>query len=208
MKKYSKSYEDVFTADHCFNRCKLDKILIDDFESLEEYRNIFGNFIRKSFDDLFSIIIKIVWLRQKFRYFGRKRKSPSSNSMTVDYAFGFFIRHYVGVDIRFLTRYFGFAKIVSYFNDFFPDFEENNPFENPEKYRFPYEHITLDFLFTVYQMDERLKLLNEAEEKKMSYIEFLDHIINYISSRNEELGKEAYRVMMLRSYPPYIKKFI
>ena len=60
---------------------------------------------------------------------------------------------------------------------------------------------------TVWQLDDRILLLKEADKQKMTYAIFLDYIINHILSENEVIGRDRY-VMSLnqdRNFPFWVK---
>jgi hypothetical protein len=81
----------------------------------------------------------------------------------------------------------------------------NNPFKNPDKYKYPYNHITLDHLVLVYQMENRLELLEEAEKRNMSHAEFANFVINWSVGYNLENKNEKYSVYKNRFDFTYIK---
>jgi hypothetical protein len=106
------------------------------------------------------------------------------------------------------TTTFFFNKIITYFDDFFPDFDEHNPFEEPEYFKYPYEYVSTAHLVLVYQMDERMDLLKKAEEEKMTYYEFLDFVLNYTLCVNDDLGKTVYtfrKPKVTNQFPPYVQ---
>ena len=78
----------------------------------------------------------------------------------------------------------------------YPGFEEGNPFENPEFYKFPYKNVSVDYMLVVYQMDDRLGLLDIAEKQNMSYARFLDYVINHAYSVNDELNYIKYSIRL------------
>jgi hypothetical protein len=152
-------------------------------------KNTFNNFYR----ELFNYSVKFEWLRRKFVYYTERTKAKMQrNSILLCNAFVKFFRRNVGVDPQMITRNNFFYNIVYYLDEFFPDFDIENPFENPDYYRFPFENISIDFLPVVRQMDERVELLKIADERKMSYAVFVDYVINYAFSVNEELGRDRY----------------
>jgi hypothetical protein len=79
-----------------------------------------------------------------------------------------------------------------YFDHFYPEFEEENPFENPDYYAFPYKNITPDFLIFVYQMNARFDLLKQADEAAMTFAEFGDFVLDFIFIENDRLGRKKY----------------
>lgn len=116
-------------------------------------------------------------------------------------------RNIIGLDFSVIKKNTFFYKITTYFPDFFPLFYENNPFENPEYYNFPYQHVTPDFLFLVYQMPERLDLLDIAEKKKMVFGKFLDYVINYVMCYNNDHGKQIYTFMSIGKGSPFYIRY-
>ena len=131
----------------------------------------------------------------------------AKNSPGLSIAFVKFLRRNVGNDIQILTRGNFFTKLELYFDDFFPGFDESNPWENPDYYKFPFKNISIDFLMVVYQLDDRMELLKIADEGKMSYAIFVDYVINHIFSENETLKRNRYEVQygIGKHYPFYIK---
>jgi hypothetical protein len=205
MKKYDKNYEDVFSARRSLKKCPLDKL---DFlgYSLDEYKNIYNDFLRGFFDSVFDAAVKHYWLSRHFGLGDRYIAGSKENSILLDAAFSIFLRQYVGIDYRIFSRWFLVNRIVSYFKDFFPDMMDHDPFREPEYFRFPFKHITLDFLAMVYQMDERLDLIREAEEKGMNINVFMDFVINYSLSYNDDNQREKYQIVFPNSrFSIYVK---
>ena len=210
MKHHPKTYEDVFSKDHKGSKHPLDvdKITLGGDMELTEYISLFKNFLNKIYEDLFDGYVRISWLRRKFSYCNLRTVLPMyKNALILNLAFVKFLRRVVGKDIQILTRGGVLSKIESYFVDFFPGFLDGNPFENPEYYKFPYKHVTLDFLFLVNQMDERLELLKIAEKEKMTFAVFTDYVINYVSTENELSPKPIFGLThnMDKNVPFYIK---
>ncbi len=205
IKDYSREYERVFTGEDLIKKkCDIGKVSVyNDKLSIEEYQNLYREHVREFYANIFDSLVKSTWLNRQFCYRGNRRIKPNGNGVELDRAFGVYTRRYLNHDNRFVTRNTSFGKVVSYFDDFFPNFEEGNPFEQP--YLYPYKYMTLENLVTVYQMDERLELLSEGEEKQMAYTDFLDYVLNYISCYNEEHG-EHYLFSYSHVFMPYIKK--
>jgi len=201
FKNYKKKYEDVFTSERTLKKCDINEVSASGF-SVIEYQLKLQEQIRNYQLDTFDHLVKIVWLFQKFTYKGKRRDNLSNkHGFHLDAAFGVFVKRYVGYDNKFFTRTNTLHKVVTYLNDFFPDFNISDPFES--KYEYPYEYVSFECLYLVYQMQERLDLLEEAEKKRMSYIVFLDYIINYINCYNEEHG-DIYELKISMNNPPYI----
>ena len=196
MKSHPKTYEDVFSSDHPSNTVKLviDQVSAYQME-MEEYVPLFKNFLKDFYLSLFNGGVRLAWLRRKFVYYGSRTKYPiPRNSPRFNVAFVKFLRRNIGIDLQIVTKSKFFSKIETYFEDFFPDFDEGNPFENPNYYKYPFENVSIDFLVVVWQLDDRIELLRLAEEQKMDYAKFVDYVINHIYCENDLLGKKRYVV--------------
>lgn len=201
---FEKEYESVYTSERSLKRCKIDKVGVGDDMSMDKYILLLREEIDNFQKDIFDRLVKIVWLFKKFHYFEKRRKNLYANGRSLDRAFGVFMRNFIGRDQKIFTRCVTFQKVISYFDSFFLDFEINNPFET--KYEFPYKFIGLEYLVIVSEMDERMELLERAEEKKMGYTLFLDYIINWISCHNERYGEKYRFIYEDRTSLSYVKK--
>jgi hypothetical protein len=56
--------------------------------------------------------------------------------------------------------------------------------------------MNLECLYLVYQMPEKMELIEHGENSKMSFSIFVDYVINYISCYNEE-HSNTYRFRMM-----------
>jgi len=210
MNHHKKTYENVFSEDHPKNstRLNIDQSDADGME-LNEYILLSKNFLKEMYSDLFLICVKISWIRRKFIYYGNKTVLPmQKNTRLLRNAYTKLLRRNIGHDIQIITKSRFFSKLeVYYFDKFFPNFEEENPFINPEYYKFPFENISMEFLTVVYQLDERMELLKEADKKEMSYATFLDYVLNHTLCENELLGYDKYELTQSadRKSPYYIR---
>lgn len=194
MRHHKKQYENVFSTDveKSITRLRVDKLSAEGME-LNEYILLFQNFLKEFYDDLFFRCIKLSWMRRKFIFYDTKTILPMyRNSRWMNIAFVKLMRRNIGHDLQIITRGNFFTKLESYFNDFYPRFEEENPFKNPDYYKFPYKNLSLEYLVTVHRMDERLELLEEANKRKMSYAVFVDYVINHAYCENDFLGRMKY----------------
>jgi len=201
MEQYPKTYEDVFSSDHIRNpaRLNLDHISVSNGMDLNEYINLSRDFLTDFYSSFFDNAVKLSWLRLQFSYSGEKSTlQMKNNSPRFCVGFSKFVRRIVGKDVQPITKSRIFPSLETYFLELFPLFVEENPFKNPEYYKFPFKNISLDFLPLVSKMDDRLELLKIADERKMTYSKFIDYVINHISSINEKLGRERYRLMSNR----------
>lgn len=204
MKNYKKTYESIFTSSRSLKKCNINKVSTDINLSGDEYRKLMRKTIISFHKDIFNNLVKLFWLNRRFVYNGKPRCKKRRNGHILDTAFGVFMRKYVGLDNRMISKNKIYTKIETYLDDFFKDFDARDPFK--EKMEFPYKHITLDYLIVVYQMPERLELLKYAEDNNLSYIEFLDYVINYVYNYNEENNDREYIFMMVNTFfMPYVK---
>jgi len=207
FKNYPREYEYVFTGEDLIKRkCDLSQVGVHgDFpESEQKYcsllKETFGSLEKHVYDHY----VKLAWLFRKFCYMGRRRIKYRGNGVRLDRAFGVYLRYFVGFDNRFfIGHYVPFTKIVGYFDDLYPNFDDNNPFE--QKYEFPFKYLNMECMFLVYQLPERLDLLRYGDSKGMTYTEFLDYVLNYVNCYNEEHG-EKYLFIFSYTAMPYIKK--
>ena len=203
MEDFPKEYEDVYTSKRVLKKCNLDLVSTGDQNiDTQKYISMFVNEFKEYQECLFDHLVKITWLMRQFHWTGKRRRINSLNGINMDSAFAVFMRHHVGYDAKFIIRSDLFNKIISYFDDFFPDFDVNNPFET--KYEYPYKYVTFEYLWFVHAMPERMELLAKAEKRKMGYSQFMDYILNYINVFNERNG-DTYELTNSRVCPPYIK---
>lgn len=118
----------------------------------------------------------------------------NKNSLISGLAFTKFLRRVIGKDLQSLTKSKFFSKVETYLEDFYPNFMEGNPFKDTNHYKFPYKNISMEYLVPLYQVEDRLELLAEADKQKMTFAVFLDYIINYVYTKNEELGRDKYQI--------------
>jgi len=198
FKEYPHKYEKVFSNDNVRGRKKFSLRKVSVYRGWPDSTDGYAALLRESYQEMerrvFDSMVKCVWLERRFKYGGQWRRRPNQHGFYLDWSFGVFMRRIVGHDNRMFTSGSGSytaARIVTYFDDFFPNFMERNPFE--EKHEFPYSSIGLGHLMVVHQMrDVRLDLLRVADERGMPYAEFLDWVLNWILCHNEELSKDRY----------------
>lgn len=191
-KKYPLTYEKVFTSEGCLKTFTFEGLVTDYPGGTEAYKNKFKSFFVE-FDRFFwKLTIEYYWLQRRFVYQGIRKEHTRRTFIRTDSAYSTFIKHILGTNYQIFTTTFLFSKSLTYFQDFYGNMDTVNPFENPEYYTYPYKNISLAHLTLVYQMDERLDLLKEAEDQKMSFYEFLDFVINYINCVNDEQGRTVF----------------
>jgi len=191
LKIYPKVYEDI---------CDLKKLkrarahLGCAKGSLDELILRFKTFYKEAHPLYFGLIVKEIWLSQQLTYNNLQKATIYDRGFRVEQAYSYFRKMIVGVSQRVFTNNFSFAPVATYFIDLFPEFSFHDPFESPEKYEYPYKHVTLDFLVFVYQMENRLEILEEAERRTMSYGDFTNWVTNWIFCHNDEIGRDKYNL--------------
>ena len=207
MKVYPKTFENVFTSKRALERCNVDQIKIRGFETPTDYIIFARRELKKLMEGYWMSVVKSSWLFFKFTYKGRRRAQMYGNAMDIDAAFTVFHKQYVGVDIKVFARTMPFFnKLFSYFSEIYPNFDEHNPFDEEDDYfDYPYKNVSIDHMITIYQMPERLEILDYVEAHPMNYNEFLDWILNYINSYNEEKGEEIYLFYISDQTIPYVR---
>lgn len=202
IKLYPKVNEDICEIDQW---TKYRNFLDPRDEYLEGLTVRFKDFYKVAHLSIFDTTVKQIWLEQQLNAGGLRRTKRRGNSHYADLSFGKFTKISVGISHRVLTANFCFTPVATYLIDFFPDFLLNDPFKNPEKYQYPYKNVTLDQLVFVYQMDQRLDLLEESERRRMSYAEFINWAINWALCYNDDIGKVQYKLMGGKLNWSYIK---
>ena len=204
FKEYKKEYEDVFSSERLAKKCKIEKVSVSDGTDINLYINKMRDTLEEYQLSLFDKLVKIHWLFRRFCYKDKRRKKTYKNGFELDGAFGVFMRKFVGMDSKIITKNHTNQVVATYLDSFFPDFDLSNPFES--KYEYPYKYMKFEALVLVNNMPERMELLAIGERRKMGYGEFFDYVINYINCFNEEHG-ETYEFVFSNMVLPYIKKY-
>lgn len=190
MKIYKKNYEDVYTSSRFLNKCKIDKISTSlDMDEMK-YRKKIRKLMRDYQRNTFNMLVKQDWLIHHFCYYENQRLKLKNNGLVLDRAYGIYMKHYVGYDNKSISCIQLNSAVTSYFKDFFPDFYSRDPFN--ENLKYPYSYMNFECLLLVYQIPERLELLDFGEKKRMRYTKFVDFVINYALSKTDELGDDEY----------------
>lgn len=190
LKFYPKTYGDI---------CEIGKWEKFQMKNVTSYVLPFGElvstwktFSREANASFFNLIVKYIWLTQHVVLCGKRNKRIHILGHQPVFSFSKFKKLIIGDPGHIFVGSPSFHGIATYLIDFFPDFLIDSPFNNPEKYQYPYKNISLDHLEFVYQMHNRLELLDEAEKKSMSFGEFQNFAYNWALCYNEDIGKEVY----------------
>ena len=172
---------------------------------LPELVKTFRSFYKESYRSLFDMLVKQIWLEQKLTFNGARRAKRCGNGHGIEMGYAYFMMGVVGISQKFHTHNRLLSYISLYFDEFFPNFSDHNPFEEPEYFEYPYEHVTIDFLYVVREHHDRIAMLDYAEEKKMTIQSFIDWSVNQALCYNIEKGEEFYRVIRGKNFFIYIK---
>jgi Fe-S oxidoreductase len=186
FQEYPKQFESVYPQKYCNNACKIDKVTTDLGISTTDYANKIRELLKEYQQNSFDTLVKFYWLVRKFTYLGKTRYKRCANGMVLEHAFSAFFLNHVKISNRIITGDSVLSRISTYLDDIFPDFDAMDPFKDEMKY--PYSYVNFDHLFLVYQMEDRMKFIKIAEERKMTYLEFLDYVANWVGSYNEKYG--------------------
>lgn len=201
MKEYPQKYENFYTDEKRLSKSKIEHVTTDiGLEGLE-YAELLRKNVLSFEKEIFKMIVKYTWLTRRFHYKGEGRTKGMQNGIVLDGAYSVFMKHQVGTGTTFMQSKL-FNMVRTYIEDMFVDFDARNPFE--EEMEYPFKNIGLSYLCVVYNMDERMDLLNLAESRKMDYSNFVDYVINYIGCYNEDIGKEKYRISFHHYNIPYV----
>ena len=199
MKLYEKKYEDYPIIEYKWkgrtrSKCDLTKISTRRNEDIDQYILKIRDEMWTMEKDFFSRAVKLIWLVDQFGYnndfrsrIGEKKGSPGIRFLS---ALGSFIQYYVGFDHKLFLQTLPAQIIRSYINDWYPNIRQENPFEIEIKY--PYEYMNLGCVALVNRMPERMELLKNGEEGKMTFSHFVNYVVNYIFCYNEEHGETYY----------------
>lgn len=207
MEIYEKEYEDVFDSKRTRKKLDFERISVSDGNHLVDYVKWCKANFREIFESMWIEHLKIFWMERMFMVDGRLR-STEHNSQFIDGMFSIFFRNIVGIGREIYSKSPAYIRFKTYFLEYYPwleTLEGYNPFENPEKFKFPFKNITPEYLLVVYQMDERNDLLKKADEENLSYGMFLDLVVNQSLCANERLGYEKYRLSFYNKCTHYIR---
>ena len=199
FKEYEKKYEDYPTIEYEDRgkkriKCELEKVSTRIGWDVDQYLKVFKDEMWRIEGETFIRAIRLIWLSDQFGYNKdfRPRINTSRGYPGVYFAsaLGSFVRYYVGFDNRLFLQSLPFLIIRSYLLDWYPNIREENPFEVEIKY--PYDYMNMECAGLVYRMPERMELLKIGEERKMTFPNFLNYVVNYIFCYNEEHGDTYY----------------
>lgn len=166
----------------------LDKIRVKGKFSVEEVSNAFHEWMKAHQRSVFTMLMRAEWLDRHISYQGAEKILGNPNQgQLFNAACKQFWSEFVGFNHSVFIIPFNRA-LMSYLDDFFPHYEEINPFDYD--FPFPFEHMRLENLFLVSKLPERLELLREGERRQMNVLEFDDYVAAYMTEKYHTTGRE------------------
>lgn len=192
MKLYPKNYQDLFLPDS--KLVKLEYFETVSGEQPRELAHKFRAIFRENFKHEWDFMIKFIWLEHQIVFKKKRRFRWKKYGHATEMSYNRFMTEMVGIDHRSVTRGSPFIRRSVYLKEIFPDFLRHDPFVDFEYYQFPFDHVTLDFMDYVHQVEYRMDLLTYAEEQKMTYFAFTNWVNNYVLSYNDDKGSDIYAI--------------
>lgn len=202
MKHYQRIYEDLFQDKKVWRSSTLESAIgsIDDLA--QQYRS----FLNDAYRQTFYLSLCFLWLEKQLIINGHRRTRRFRSGHSYDAVYGRFISQMVGRDQATLTRSRWFQVTAAVAAEMFPGFYIHNPFEEPEYFQWPFKNVGIDFMAYIYQVHNRLELLEYADKMSMSFHDFKNWVNNYVLCYNDEQGGEIYRIGLTRENVPYIQR--
>lgn len=160
-------------------------------ESTDELLKLIKPYLWESHRAFFDMVVRYKWYERSFLYKG-KRLNPDGNGVILDKAVSFLTSSRTGVTRKLFSTGYYPGMIGSYLEDFFPNFSDHNPIQEPEYFKFPYKNLNLDHLFFVRLCHDRIEMLEEAERLAMPYIDFANWAYRRALCYNDEVGETVY----------------
>lgn len=202
MKHYQRQYEDLFQDKKAWHSAKFESALGE----LGDLVDLYQTFLNRAYKEVFHLALCFLWLEKQLIINGHRRTRRFRSGHSYDMLYGRFISILVGRDQATLTRSRWFQITAACAAEMFPGFYLHNPFTEPEYFQWPYEHVGVDFLAYVYQVHNRLELVEYANNMRMSFHDFKNWVNNYVLCYNDEQGGEIYQIALSRENVPYVKR--
>jgi len=150
FKELPKTYESVRTRP--FNFKVVSKGLRTTYDGgFEEYVKLYRKTSRRINSELWRATIENTWLALNFVYRNQRRRHIMRNGAFIDKAWAFFTRTIVGYQLKTLTNNRWYYSIACFFKDLYPDMLDKDPFKDPDAFKFPFKHISMDHMALVYR---------------------------------------------------------
>ena len=185
---------------------KAERLSVTGRDSQESFINDYHQLLRNFQRLIFSYLMRIEWVDRNIWYNGKNKFSyePGKTGLFFNSALKFFYEHFVGFTRRFWSDGI-FRAIRSYADDFFPDFDSRDGFTS--SFDYPYQYISLEALYFVHKMPERLRLLQEGEDGRMGLLQFYDYVAQYMTEKFIQ-DKKDYKIYWKSSEKslPYVNE--
>lgn len=166
----------------------LEKIKLKGDLSVEQVANMYHEWMKANQHNDFSMLMRAEWLDRHIVYQGHGKKlGRKSQGYNFNIACKQFWSEYIGFNHTVFVSPYNRA-IMSYLDDFFPNYEEIDPFDYD--FPFPFEYMRLESLYLVHALPERIALLREGERQKMNVLEFDDYVAAYMTEKYHKTGVE------------------
>lgn len=169
---------DHFTESVSFLLFRIRDEITVNYPSQDDFLNKSYSFFKKYQQLIWDNHLRMEWIERHILY----RNLPIKKTFVGSYIEGYLNTSRM-LFVNLITK-----AIITYANDFYPDFDTTDAFER--EFKFPYEYMNLDCLFLVYKLHDRLKLLEVGEKNKMNLKEFKNYVAAFITETNEKTGSE------------------
>lgn len=206
MKHYPKTYEDKIKRPP---EVALEKLHAKNI-SLDQLTLRAREFYRVENLRFYDNVLKAAWLKGQLIYDKSPIRIFGPNGFMVDQTVAFYMRGIVGYNGKLFLDNGAAACIISYIDDFYPEFFENDPFLDVGYYKFPYENLSLEHICLVHECDDRLEMLEYADSHAMNIRDFTNWATNWAYCYNEEDHEfmfEYFNGYRNREFP-VLRKFI
>lgn len=178
----SQAYEKHFSVGPQFNSFTFDKLTVDHARPADFFAALDAA-VAEYDRMLFKNLMRFEWIDRHIVYgnFSRMNMPRNARNRPRDYASAVFYHKYTNRSRRWFFHTFN-RVIMGYADDLFKDFDQLDGLTYD--FTFPFQYMTLECLFFVYLLKERMNLLWEGEKHKMSLREFRDYVMAYGSDRN------------------------
>ena len=175
---------------------------MEDREGMHQKAELLARTTMKTmWDSWWLYTVRTIWLKRRF-YAKKKgafhRLLTHLPSICPDQYYQY--SKYRQVAVKIYGHYLDFfslrwlAYAASFIPDWYPGFDDVDPFteEGAARFKWPFTYVGPDMAGLVIGIEERLALLEVAEQRKMDYFEFTDYVVNWVQSHNEAINKRKY----------------
>ena len=202
---YEKVYENTYdTKERRSRSWKKENIKIGFGLTVEEYIDVQRQNWLALTSELYHNIFQMIWINSLFTY---KGCSTGHARLVAGYlrsvkAGIFQSTNTVSYDTRTIARWV--------INNYFENFYTTNIFDDLDKYKWPFKHITPEMILSVKSIHYGKELIDYAEENAMGYGKFMDFITNQVQCRcnDSSLIEQKYEIRHTSKGGTYFTKII